>query len=495
MKKKFKQTVPVAIFFIFFHVLFSFLSAQDLNPQLKKALNSISGIRAYDSVKTLSSSQFAGRLTGHDGYTAAARWAASKFRSWGLEKLSPAEGYLQPYPSPFTIVNQAEMTVYLPSGNSGPGGGMNYQEVKLVPEKDFLPLLFSASGDKTAEAVFAGWGISAPELGYDDYAGLEVKGKFVLCFRGTPDGSKKFQYYDEHRTRMKTARERGALGLIYIYADIASNPNGDWLEGFMAAMISEKIMDNILKEINSTTSALKSSLQTFKRPLSFPLKSRVHLVVNSQHYPSATGYNVVGFIRGRDSKLRKECLVIGAHFDHTGQHMGLLFPGANDNASGSAVVMEIAQAFSNLETKPKRSVVFVLFGGEEKGLEGSNFFANNLPSYFEKIDAMFNFDMAGAGDGIGGGISAEPAELKKAIEDADKQIKILRYLRIIRDVGVRGSDFAPFFAKGIPVASFHSNGPHLAYHQTGDNIFRINPDIMAEAARLVFLAGYYWADR
>jgi hypothetical protein len=456
--------------------------AQTPDKDLQAGLKSISPSEAYDIVKTLSSPEFAGRLTGHSGYTAAAQWAARKLESWGLRPVNGKDRYLQPYPSPYTVIDKAEMTVLLPDGKPDPAKGQAYKEMKLVPEKDFLPLLFSASGDRTAETVFAGWGISAPEIGYDDYTGLDVKGKFVICFRGTPDGDRKYQHYDEHRTRMMSARDKGALGIIYIYEDIASNPNGDWLEGFTPAMISEKVMDAVLTEVNSTTADLKKSLTTFKRPLSFPLLTKVRLAVGSQHYPQGVGYNVIAYVEGSDPKLRRECIIIGGHLDHCGRHMGLLFPGADDNASGSATVMEAAKAFA-------------LFGGEELGLQGSTWFADHVPGPFDKVVGMLNFDMTGEGDGLWGAASGEPAGFRKAIEEAGRSVQILRGLGIIRSVGVRGSDFAPFFAQGIPAAGFGSNGPHLGYHQTGDTIYRINPDIMADAAKMAFLAAYSWADR
>jgi hypothetical protein len=469
--------------------------AQAPDKNLQDGLKTINPSEAYDIVKTLASPEYAGRLTGHPGYTAAARWAARRLASWGLKPVSGKDGYLQPYPSPYTVIAKAEMTVLLPDGQPESSKGQAYQEMKLVPERDFLPLLYSDSGDRTAETVFAGWGISAPEIGYDDYSGLDVKGKFVLCFRGTPDRDTKYQHYDEHRTRMKTARDRGALGIVYIYADIASNPNGDWLEGFTPAMISEKVMDAILKDAGSNTADLKKALQTWKRPISFPLRAKIRLAVESQPFPQAVGYNIVGYVEGSDPRLRRECVVIGGHFDHTGAHMGLLFPGADDNASGSATVMEAGKALAALARKPKRSIVVALFGGEELGLQGSTWFVDHLPGPFDKVVGMLNFDMTGEGDGLGGGVSPDPPEFQKAIEEADASVKILRGLRPIRGVGVRGSDHAPFFLKGIPSASFGSNGPHLAYHQTGDTIFRINPDIMAEAAKLAFLAAFNWADR
>ncbi|MGZ5478464.1 MAG: M28 family peptidase [Candidatus Aminicenantales bacterium] len=470
--------------------------AQPPDKNLRDGLASISPAETYDIVKTLARPEYAGRLTGHPGYTAAAQWAAKKLAAWGLKPISGKDGYLQPYASPYTIIDKAEMTILLPDSPADPAKAPAYKEMKLVPEKDFLPLLYSDSGDRTAETVFAGWGISAPEIGYDDYAGLEVKGKFVLCYRGTPDeNDKRYQSYDEHRTRMKTARDKGALGIVYVYDEIASNPNGDFLEGFTPAMIGPKVMDAILKDVNSTSADLKKSLTTWKRPVSFPLRAKIHLAVASRHFPQAVGYNVVGYIEGSDPKLRREGVIIGGHFDHTGAHMGLLFPGADDNASGSATVMEAGKAMAALAHKPKRSIIIALFGGEELGLQGSTWFSEHVPGPFDKVAGMFNFDMTGEGDGLWGGVPAEPAEFKGALEEADKSVKVLRGLGVIRGVGVRGSDFAPFFLQGIPAASLGSNGPHLAYHQTGDTIYRINPDIMADAAKVAFLAAYIWADR
>ena len=129
------------------------------------------------------------------------------------------------------------------------------------------------------------------------------------------------------------------------------------------------------------------------------------------------------------------------------------------------------------------------------GLQGSTHFAEHIPAPFERVEAMINFDMVGEGDGVGCSLSAEPAALKQALDKADARVGILHGTRIMRGVGVRGSDFAPFYAKGIPCLSFASNGPHLAYHLTGDTIYRVNPDIMADTARLAFLTGWELADR
>jgi Zn-dependent M28 family amino/carboxypeptidase len=129
------------------------------------------------------------------------------------------------------------------------------------------------------------------------------------------------------------------------------------------------------------------------------------------------------------------------------------------------------------------------------GLQGSTYFVDHVPAQFTKVDAMFNFDMTGEGEGTNSSCSADPAELKETLEKADTYVHTLRRVGVMRGAGVRGSDYAPFYNKGISVISFSSNGPHLHYHLPGDTIYRINPEIMADMARLAFIAGFNWADR
>ncbi|HOS99499.1 MAG TPA: M20/M25/M40 family metallo-hydrolase [Acidobacteriota bacterium] len=437
-------------------------------------------ISAYSICKILAGPEYAGRLTGHPGYTAAARWAADQFRLWGLEPAFPG-GYLQPFPAPHTVLEAAEAVLYLP----GATPEAPEREVRLEPNKDYLPLSFSDSGDHTAGMVFAGWGIAAPELGYDDYAGIDPKGKFVLCFRGTPDpADDRFTDHDQHRTRLHTARERGALGLIYIYEQPQMNTNGDWLAGFTPAEISYAVADQILAARSLTAKDLRDDLRRYRRPLSFELPGRLHLRVVSHHVPDSQGYNIAAFIPGADPALRDECVIVGAHFDGCGAHIGFIYPGANDNASGAAVVLELARTMNLWPVKPRRTVVFVLFGGEETGLQGSHAFAAGLPYGLRRAAAMVNIDMAGAGAGAWCGYSATPPAVLQAVEAADADAKIIGGKRAITRVGVRSSDFAPFFKLGIPCVSLSSDGPHLAYHEPGDTIYRINPEILGAMARL-----------
>ena len=470
------------------------LRSADVGKEALAASRSILPMDAYDICKKISSREFAGRLTGDEGYTGAARWAASRFKEWGLGPAGAEKEYLQAFQSPYTIVDSAEMTLLLHA--EGAAAGAAFRELKLKAGDDFMPLLFAASGDTTAGLVFAGWGISAPGLGYDDYEGLDPARKFVLCFRGTPDrDNSAFEEYDQHRTRMNTAKAKGAIGLIYIYDRCNAHPNGDWIDAFMPAMIGERSADSIFAQMHLTCARIREDLARSKRPASFALGSRVHYRVRSRHFSEGVGYNVAGYIEGSDPKLKNECIVIGAHLDHCGSHMGMIFTGADDNASGSSVVMAIAHAYSACAAKPKRSIVFALFGGEEEGLVGSIYYAAHMPGWFTRVDGMFNFDMVGEGEGAGCGYTPEPPELLAALKDADSYVKTLRDTWEIKHVGVRSSDFAPFFQKGAPCVACSSNGPHVAYHETGDTIYRINPDILADIARLGFLASYEWANR
>ncbi len=430
--------------------------------------------RAYDFCRTLAT-EFRGRLTGDTGYTDAARWIADSFRQWGIKSFNDSPNYLQSFPAPYSLIDRSTL-----SFTGSPDGTAHRWE--LTPGKDFLPMLFSDTGAVTSPVAFVGWGIHAPQLGYDDYAGVDVKGKIVLCFRGVPNHEDSvFQYFDEHRTRMQTAKDMGARALLYIYEEPIANPNGDVVDGLESGVISFAVADSLFKEQSLTAAGLENELSHSRTPHSFALNASGAFAVAGRHFPKGIGYNVAGWIEGSDPALRDQFIVIGAHLDHCGPHMGLVFQGANDNGSGSAVVMAIAEAMAKQE-RPKRSVAFVLFGGEEMGLLGSKYFAAHLPGRMRETTAMLNFDMVGEGDGAHAGYSARDPWLKDLLTAADADVHTLRGTGAIRRVGVRSSDFAPFFALGVPCLSFSSNGPHLSYHQSGDTIYRINPDMLADVA-------------
>ncbi len=471
-------------------LLFCTLASSLAETPVDRALRAVDSAVVYQTCRRLASPEFAGRLTGDAGYAGAARWMASRMREWGLQPAGDGGTYLQAFPMQHTSVEECAMTLFPPAQGPEPG------EVKLEPGRDFLPLMFSDTGDRTGEIVFAGWGISAPEIDYDDYAGLDLRGKFVLCFRGTPDHSDpRYRDHDEHRTRMARAHAKGALGVIYIYDDPIANPNGDWIQDFTPAVVSRKVADTILAPRGFRAESLRADLLKYRKPLSFATSTRVRLAVRTRHVPQGTGFNVVGIVPGSDPALGGQYVLVGAHADHCGTITSLLFPGANDNASGTAAVLEIARALAGMPLKPKRSVVFALFGAEESGLKGSRYLAAHFPAGLGPPLAMLNFDMVGAGDSIGCGYTDGRPELQQALAQAGAAAGTLRGTSAIRGLGVQGSDFAPFFERGIPCLSFSSNGPHLEYHRTGDTIYRVNPDIMADAARIGLAAAYHLANR
>lgn len=472
--------------------LASSLFAQALPDGALKGYRAISHSHVYDVNRELASNRFGGRLTGSDSYTEAARWAASLLKQWGVAPCGTGMTYLQEFACPYTIVRSASMTLLLP----GPDGKEQTVPLRLGP--DFLPMLNSDTGEKSALLVFAGWGISAPELGYDDYAGIDARHRFVLCFRGAPKRDDTLMSpYNEHRKRLKTALEKGAEGLFYLYDTPIANPNSNFLEGFAPAMLSFRVADSIFALRGIRTAALRDSLAAHYAPLSFEIPARVNYAVTSEHHAEGIGYNIVGYVEGVDPGLRNECIVIGAHFDHCGTHAGIMFPGADDNASGSADVLEIAHAFAQLGSdRPKRSVVFALFGGEEMGLKGSYYMSNNFPPQFTRVAGMVNLDMTGEGDGAWCGYSAKDSTLKALLEAADTGTKIVRGSNPMSTVtGMGGTDYVPFFKKEILCFTFGSNGPHLAYHQAGDTIYRINPEILADIARLGYAVTYLLANR
>jgi len=294
---------------------------------------------------------------------------------------------------------------------------------------------------------------------------------------------------------MTTARGKGALGLVYIYDEVNANPNGDWLEGFLPALISNDVADKLLAPENLATAALRASLLSSKQPDSFELHSRIRLRVESRHFPSAVGFNVVAKRTGSDPDFADEIVVIGGHLDHCGEHMGFLFPGADDNGSGSACVISVARAFAALPRAPKRTVLFALFGSEERGLIGSKLLSDTFEQGSSSVVAMVNLDMEGEGEGLGAVLSPDRPELEEAIQWADGYVGTLRGTRKLGKVGVRGSDYAPFYLNGVPCLALWSNGPHLHYHQTGDTIYRINPDMLADVTRFAFLSAHHLANR
>jgi Zn-dependent M28 family amino/carboxypeptidase len=295
---------------------------------------------------------------------------------------------------------------------------------------------------------------------------------------------------------MKTAHDLGARGLVYIYPEVIVNNNSDLIPGFYQALISEELADQVLRDAGTSVAALKQRLRETKRPASMPLNATFDMAVKTKYVARSTAYNIVGYVEGSDPALSHELVVVGGHFDGVGEHIGMLFPGADDNASGSAVVMEVAKAFAANGTRPKRSVMFALFAGEEMGSSGADYFVAHVPAGM-KVAAFLNYDMEGVGDRMNASLSPWLLDRRGLIDQADAGLGIVGRVGEMRGIGNRSGDVAPFFAKGIPIASVMSNGkrPAFSYHQPADSLEIVQPQLMADIARLTYRWAFLLADQ
>ena len=201
--------------------------------------------------------------------------------------------------------------------------------------------------------------------------------------------------------------------------------------------------------------------------------------------------NVIGLLEGSDPILKDEYLVIGAHLDHVGSQAGLLFPGANDNASGSAAIIELAKAFQLDGTKPKRSILFVLFASEEQGLFGSKYFVENMKINPDKIVAMFNLDCIGYGDSIQVGNGKTSPGLWSLTRNIDNE----NFNLLIEDTwSGGGADLTPFYEKGIPGLYFVSKYSYDHLHLPTDTPETLNPDLFEKIVKLAYLTATDVAD-
>ncbi len=444
---------------------------------VEQAAGAVTATGAFATVEKLTGPAFAGRLTGAPGHEAAARWAAAELAHAGLKPLAEHADYLQRFPVTVASVEAASMDLLAADDKGEPK--------RLEFFKDFLPLFFSGSGDVAAEVVFVGFGITAPEMGRDDYAGLDVKGKVVMAVRGAPKDGRDWTAFNSHRARTANARAHGAAG--YLFAEsAAANPNGAQIADLPMADVSEAVANAVLAGAKLTLEELRKVLEK-GGVASFATGRKVHLVVKAGNPQAREGANVVAVLPGADRALAGEYVVIGAHLDHCGPWPELL-PGADDNASGSATVLEIARAAARLAPRPRRSLVFVLFAGEEEGLLGSKFFAGHLPAAMRRCVGVFNMDMVGVGQGAYVAAGKNFPELLHALEQARDAVEPGVTLRAGLAEGEARADHGPFVAAGIPAVSLFGAGQHHGYHTPEDTIWWIAPKNMEAIGRIVLVA-------
>ena len=378
----------------FFLVSSQLAAAQSIAPAAQAALPLARPAALEAHVRYLADDRLRGRLPGTPGYQLAVDYAVGQLKENGVAPAGERGAYTQAVRLRRAFVEPGAAASYQPAGGAA-------QPLALGEALTFYPNPGQAEV-RVADAplVFAGYGISAPELHYDDYAGLDARGKVVVVTRQRPRqfADNERQYFADLRTVLETAARHGAVGVLLAatHADTklpefpkglvsALSPDGQvavsrgyapgsaQLVGSLSAAAVQQLFAGAARDTGQVMSTLRAG-----QPASLPLPGRL-----SAHYASryhdVDSYNVVGKIMGSDPKLKSEYVVHSAHLDHLGVgpaiHGDSIYNGAHDNATGVASVLEISRLYASLKTKPKRSILFVLVTGEEMGLLGSAYFA------------------------------------------------------------------------------------------------------------------------
>lgn len=368
-------------------------------------------IRAH--MRFLADDLLEGRRTATRGYDIAARYVAARFEELGLEPAGTSGSWFQPVPmlQMATVGEESSLVLHR--------DGRNGREIELEHGPDFLARAVTEQASVTAPVVFAGFGVTAPELGYDDYAGLDVRGKIVAVLFGSPSTfpSDQRAFYSDRSVQARNAAARGAAGLLLIYTPEREKrmpwesarhrshwPTSTWVdrEGkprfptlLPNAAVSLKGAKELFAGAPRTLDEVFAAAEAGRPPV-FELPARASLRTVGRG-KRAESPNVAAVLRGSDPRLRDEYVVLSAHLDHvgvdpSGKEGDTIYNGAYDNASGVAVMLEVARAFTRLPA-PRRSVLFLAVTGEEEGLNGSEYFANNPTVPIGRIVANTNLDM------------------------------------------------------------------------------------------------------
>jgi len=431
----------------------------------------------HDYVEFLASDSLKGRKPGTPEINVAATYILDHFRAAGLKPMAE-KGFQW-----FDIVTDVTL---------GKKNTLVFDGYDAVMKSDFTPLSFSSSISLEAPVVFAGYGfdIETDSLKWSDYKGIEVKGQWVMIFRADPgldNAESKFIPFSDVRSKVLTAKDKGAGGVLLVTPKGLEKEdklmplvveNNEVTAGIPIINITRDVANKMLKKSGITIDSLDRYIIANKAPKSFTIGVTVKAVTDVVQKREKTA-NVVALLEGSDPVLKDEYLVIGAHYDHLGfggSGSGSRMPdtnavhnGADDNASGTAMVMALAKRFGGQQAKLKRSIIFVTFSAEEIGLLGSKYFVDHPPVELKKIKAMFNFDMVGRFEKdknsislSGTGTSVEADSLLKPLEVS------LPFAVVHAPDGYGPSDHASFYSANIPVFYFNT-GVHTDYHTPFDD--------------------------
>ena len=488
----------------------------------------------------IASDALQGRLSLQPGDDAAVQWIASEFAKAGLK---PAATDAQGQPSYLQAVPLIE---YRPDAKAT-RLALKRQGKSTEWKDPDVSGSFPEDRNVEAPVVFAGYGITAPELGYDDYAGLDVKGKVVLVFDHEPqekdaasifNGTANTRYATSY-VKVLNAQEHGAAAVLLAPEPSHNHPSAQEIRARIghhvehaanpipaqaladsplhipSMVISAEVSTQLLATSGSTPATLQNAIDKDLKSHSQALPdTAINLHLHNSSRREATTWNVVGLVEGSDPKLAPETVIISAHHDHDGESGGKIWHGADDNGSGTVGVVTLARAFAANPTKPKRSILFAVFAAEERGLLGAYYLAAHPLRPLDTTRAMINFDMIGRDEKPSAqtdGLIDVPADTsnrlnligaayspdyKRTVAKQNEQVGLVLDDRFDHEYALNvffRSDQFPFVLHNVP-AFWWFTGFHPDYHHPSDTADKIDYPKMAKILKLAYLSAWQFAD-
>ncbi|HSR66972.1 MAG TPA: M28 family peptidase [Acidobacteriota bacterium] len=486
----------------------------------RRGLESITLEELREDVEFFSSEAMRGREAGSEANRRSAEFLAERFSRLGLEPAGE-EGYFQPV----TLVRSllaGDNRLLFKTGRTG-------AETPLSLQETFTAERFSASGEASGRLVFAGYGITAPEWGYDDYQQVDVDGRIVLILPGQPEGRDEDARHGQELEKLLNAQRHGAAAAIVLDRshNMSFSAHLAWPKDLSTQrfLLQEEVDQVRIPAVRVALEAVEERLLTsgldvelfiqesgrYAKPRSFLLPSLEAELAVSVERQAFQVRNVLGRLEGSDPQVSQQVVVLGAHFDHIGTRGAEIYPGADDNASGVSALLEIAEALTEGRRPPRRSVLFAGFNAEEKGLLGSRHYVRHARIPLDETVAMFQMDMIGRDEEIPAtddyrftGLELQTArqnqnalnvlgysfsqDLRELVNRSNRRVLLqvrFRYDDHPIDL-LQRSDQWPFLERGVPSLLF-TTGLHPDYHRPGDTADKLNYSKMERVAQLVYL--------
>jgi hypothetical protein len=503
-------------------------------PRIAAGFKTINEADLKADLTFLASDPLQGRMSMQTGDEVSVEWVAAEFAKAGLKPAFDGS-YLQAVPI-IEFRNDRQQS-YLSLQRAGTEKKWQFPDAYGAFPRDL---------DLTAPVVFAGFGITAPELGYDDYKGLDAKGKIVLVFDHEPqetDPASIFNgtgntRYATTRVKALNAQAHGAVAILIVAEPNRKHPSNQERQARIGGSItranpipSQALADDVLQipsailsdaaarglmaGAGATPAEIQQAIDRDLKPQSHPLPdTTVTIHFRNLFVHKGNTHNVGGLLEGSDPKLAPETILITGHHDHDGMSDGDVWHGADDNGSGTLGVVALARAFAANPAKPKRSILFVSFAAEERGLLGAFYLAMHPTRPIATTRAMINFDMIGRNEAeseqtkglieipadttnrlnlIGGTYSPD---YRHTVEEQNRLIGLVLDDRFDHESALNvffRSDQFPFVLHNVP-AFWWFTGFHPDYHHTTDTADKINYVKMAKILRLAYLTAWQFGD-